>query len=139
VSRASISAVVTGSVLMLSCVSSSAAKDLGTAVKVLPVTDRDNIRFVPLSAGREVLNKWIKGIAQDNRGLRVSRAFPSCSPPVDMTGHHGIYRGWNSTANPRSQARLWVLIPVRGGNVRHSANCAFLVNLTGTALLQSGA
>ncbi len=38
----------------------------GTAV--LPVIDQRDVRLIVLSANGEGLNKWIKGIAQDNRG-----------------------------------------------------------------------
>ena len=35
---------------------------------VLPVIDQQDVRLVTLSANGEALNKWIRGIAQDNQG-----------------------------------------------------------------------
>src|ERR1700760_2425140 len=35
----------------------------------LPVIDKQDIRFIRLSAGGEPLNRWVPGIAQDGQGF----------------------------------------------------------------------
>lgn len=42
---------------------------LPRGVQYLPVTDRQDIRFVKLSADGEALNRWVTAITQDNQGF----------------------------------------------------------------------
>ncbi len=62
--------LVTRSILLLSLAGwSSAAEHSRDNIRVLPVVDKQDIRFVPVTAGGETLERVIRGIAQDDYGF----------------------------------------------------------------------
>jgi len=68
VSRASIATLIAGSILMWTCSAFlSAAQD--SRIKVLPVTDRHNIRFFPLLVNGELFKKRVLALTRDDNGF----------------------------------------------------------------------
>ncbi len=54
--------------LVTAALCSAAGIEFRDGTTVLPIIDQQDVRLVPLSANGEQVNKWIRGIAQDNQG-----------------------------------------------------------------------
>ena len=55
--------------LVVVTVCPAAGAERRDGIKVLPVSDKRDLRFVTLSAGGKELKEWIQGFAQDNQGF----------------------------------------------------------------------